>query len=222
LCSPITPLRDGRWLLPTSTWRDWQGYCPNGTRTVAFVSHDRGRTWPEYLDLYGGPGNIIYFESKIVQLADGRLVGAAWGYDEAAGKDTPNQYVVSADGGQTWTAPTSTGLFGQTGTPFPLADGRLLYIYRRLDQPGLWAAIARLEGDRWINESQTPLWGASASGLTAHGGNMAQNYHVLKFGAPCINLTPKGDLFVAFWGVEECVSNIRWFRLRVEASDVGR
>src|SRR5438874_2125984 len=41
LCCPVIPLRDGRWLLPTSTWRGWDGYCPNGMKTIALVSHDR-------------------------------------------------------------------------------------------------------------------------------------------------------------------------------------
>ena len=43
LCCPIVPLRDGRWFLPTSTWRGWDGDCPNGMKMVAFVSHDGGR-----------------------------------------------------------------------------------------------------------------------------------------------------------------------------------
>lgn len=219
LCSPVTVLRDGRWLLPTATWRDWDGYCPNGMRTIAFVSHDQGRTWPEFLDLYGGPdGEVIYFESKVVELADGRLLGAAWAYDESAATDRPNHFVVSADGGKTWTPPTSTGLRGQTGTPFALPDGRLLYVYRRIDRPGLWGVVARIEGTRWITESETPLWGYQAAGLTAHSENMAQNFQVLRFGAPCINRTPGGDIFVAFWCVEDCVSNIRWFRLRLDAA----
>jgi hypothetical protein len=215
LCSPVTPLPDGRWLLPTSTWRGWDGACPNDMKTIAFVSHDRGKSWPEYMDVYGGATRpVIHFESKIIALSDGRLVGAAWGYDEATAADTPNQYVVSEDGGLTWTAPASTGLIGQTGTPFALPDNRILFVYRRIDRPGLWANIARLEGTRWINESEMPLWGAAADGLTAHSENMAKNFHVLRFGAPCITTTPKGDIFVAFWCVEDCVSHIRWFRLR--------
>jgi sialidase-1 len=217
LCSPITPLRDGRWLLPTATWRGWDGFCPNGMRTVAFVSHDRGRTWPEYMDLYGGAsGSLIHFESKVVELADGRLLSAAWRHEEATAKDFPNQYVVSRDGGRTWTPPASTGLHGQTGTPLVLPDDRILYVYRRIDRPGLWAALVRLEENQWITESQTPLWGTSEAGLTAHSDNMAQNFQVLRFGAPCLNYAPDGAIFVAFWCVEDCVSNIRWFRLCVE------
>jgi hypothetical protein len=44
---------------------------------------------------------------------------------------------------------------------------------------------------------------------------MVENFQVLRFGAPCITALPDGTLFVAFWGYEDCVSNIRWFKLRI-------
>jgi hypothetical protein len=214
LCSPITPLRDGRWLLPTSTWRGWNGDCPNGMRMVALVSDDRGATWPAWQDVMHVPG-IIHWESKIVELPDGCLLAVAWGYDEAAARDLPNQYAVSHDGGATWTPPRSTGLLGQTLTPTLLDDGRVLCVYRRVDVPGLWLNISHLEGDDWVNEDAVPLWGHQASGLTTHSDNMAHNFNVLRFGAPCVTRAPDGALFVAFWCYEDCVSNIRWFKFRV-------
>jgi hypothetical protein len=64
---------DGRWLLPTSTWMDWEGRLPNGNRMLAFVSADRGETWPQYIDVMHSPTDrLIYWESKILQLSDGR------------------------------------------------------------------------------------------------------------------------------------------------------
>ena len=44
---------------------------------------------------------------------------------------------------------------------------------------------------------------------------MAQNFNVLKFGAPCITRLPDGIVIVAFWCYEDCVSSIRWFKLKV-------
>ncbi len=217
MCSPITPLRDGRWLLPTSTWRGWEGDCPNGMRMVAFVSYDRAHTWPAYVDVMVDPQqHIIYWESKIVTLADGRLLAVAWAYDEAAAKDLPNQYALSNDGGRTWSAPRSTGLTGQTMTQYALPDGRILCVYRRMDRAGLWANLAHLEGDAWVNDASEPLWGADAGGLTRTEANMAQNFNVLRFGAPCITALPDGTHFVAFWCYEDCISVIRWFKLQVQ------
>ena len=217
LCSPITVLRDGRWLLPTSTWRDWNGASPSGNRMVALVSSDAGQSWPSYLDvMHHSSDKVLYWESKIVELSDGTLVAVAWGYDEATSKDLPNQYAVSRDGGKTWTAPASTALQGQTLAPFVLAHDRILCVYRRIDVPWLWAQVARLEGDRWINERTEPLWGHNQGGLTGSTSSMAQNFQVLRFGAPCITRLDDGKLFVAFWCYEDTVGMLRWFRFRAD------
>ena len=214
LCCPITPMSDGRLFLPTSTWQDWDGRRPNGVKMVAFISEDAGATWPDYRDVMVDPDQkVVYWESKIVQLSDGSLLAAAWAYDTSTSKDLPNQYALSQDSGATWTAPTSTRLIGQTLTPFALADGRILSVYRRTDQPGLWANVSRLEGGEWVNEAELALWGARAAGLTGESDNMAENFQVLRFGAPCIAGLSDGSLFVAFWCYEDCVSNIRWFKL---------
>lgn len=217
LCSPITVLRDGRWILPTSTWHGWDGYCPNGIRMVALVSHDQGRTWPEYWNVMREPeGRTHFWESKIVELLDGRLLAVAWAYDADIGQDKPNQFSISGDGGQTWSRPRSTGLVGQTLTPFVLPGGQVLSVYRRMDTPGLWANISRVEGNDWSNDADAPLWGAQTGGLTASTANMSHNFNVLRFGAPSITALPDGTIFVAFWCCESCVSVIRWYKMVVE------
>ncbi len=130
ICSPIVSLKDGRWILPTSTWRGWDGYCPNGFRMIAFMSNDQGQTWPEYMDVMNDPnGNIVYWESKIVEFKDGRLLAVAWAYNETEHKDLPNQYAISDDGGESWSSPKSTGLLGQTLTPILVSDNHILSVW---------------------------------------------------------------------------------------------
>jgi sialidase-1 len=214
LCSPVTFLRDGRWLLPTSTWLDWNGSLPNGNRMVAFVSSDRGASWPTYLDVMHSPDdNLIFWESKIVELSDGRLLAVAWCFDRKANADRPNQYALSHDGGVTWSQPQSTGLQGQTLTPCLLPDDYVLCAYRRTDQPGLWANLSHLEGDRWVNDGCQALWGHNtADGLTTRGGNMTHVFSTLKFGAPSMIRLADKLIYLVFWCYEENVSVIRWFR----------
>jgi hypothetical protein len=214
ICCPITVLRDGRWLIPTQTWPGWDGDCPNGIRMIALVSHDQGQTWPEYLNVMSEPeGRLYFWESKIVELTDGRLLAVAWAYDDVRKADRPNQYALSNDGGRHWSAPQSMGIQGQTLTPLVLADGRILTVYRRMDTPGLWASVSRLQGERWVNEEALPLWGTQTTGLTASSADMAHNFNVLRFGAPCLTRLAGGEIFVAFWCYEDCVSVIRWFKL---------
>ena len=147
-----------------------------------------------------------------IDLAD---MACAWAYDRVAAQDLPNQYALSADGGKTWTAPRAMGLNGQTHTPLPLPDGRILSAYRRLDVPGLWAAVSRLEGDDLVVEDQAPLWGAHSAGLTGHSDNMAQNFAVLKFGAPHMLPLPDGSIHLVFWAVEDGVGSARWLKFRI-------
>jgi len=216
MCSPIVVLKDGRWILPTSTWRRWDGFCPDGMKAVALFSSDNGRSWNEWSAVMDSSADkIMYWESKILEMQDGRLMAVAWAYDQSRNVDLPNQFAVSTDGGKNWSAPESTELFGQTLTPLLMPDGSILSVYRRIDRPGLWAVLSRLDGRRWTNSEQTPLWGADSGSLTSHTENMAANFNVLKFGAPCLLLQPDGAVFVAFWCYEECVSVIRWFKLEV-------
>ncbi len=216
LCCPITILSDGRWLLPTSTWRGWNGDFPNGDRMLAFVSTDEGKTWPQYIDVMRHErGEMMYWESKIVEFPDGRLLAVAWVYDNANSCDLPNHYAVSHDGGATWSAPKSTGLAGQTMTPLVLPDGRFISVYRRMDRPGLWCQLAHWDGDDWINDDAQPLWGQDSAGLTQSDDSMVSNFQVLRFGAPCLLQLADGHIFLAFWCYEDCVGIIRWFRFRV-------
>ncbi len=216
ICAPITVLSDGRWVISTQTWPGWDGYCPSGIRMVGLVSYDKGYSWPEYMDImHSDDREIYYWESKIIELSDGRLLAVAWAYDADAKRDLPNHFAISEDGGKNWSKPIATDLQGQTLTPYELSDGRILSVYRRMDRPGLWAALSRIDGYKWITEYQYPLWGQEIAGLTDTSENMSHNFNVLKFGAPCITRTPDGELFVAFWGYEQCVSVIRWFKLSI-------
>src|SRR5262245_37768613 len=88
-------------------------------------------------------------------------------------------------------------------------------IYRRTDTPGLWASYARIAGDGWVNDAQLPLWGhdRAGTGNLVGGENLSRAFTTLKFGLPAGLLLPDGQVFVAFWCVEECIYTIRWFRL---------
>ena len=216
LCAPITILKNGTWMIPTSTWKKWDGSLAPGYKMLALVSHDEGKTWPEAINPMYIPGqDLIFWESKIVEYPDGTLLAQAWTHNYVTGKDSPNHYSLSRDGGKSWTLPQSTGLNGQTMTQFILDDGRLINVYRRMDTRGLWAQVSHLEGDRWVNEETTPLWGQQADKLTGSHASMVDNFRVLRFGAPSITRLPNGAVFVAFWCYEDAKSVIRWFRFGV-------
>lgn len=213
LCCPVLAAADGKLIFPTSTWKGWDGCCPNGTKAVAFVSEDGGGTW-RYVDVMADPRNeLIYWESRIRQLKDGRLLATAWVYDSKKNIDLQNHYAIGTAEG--FKPPRATGLRGQTMEPVVLDDGRVFTAYRRVDKPGLWGNLSRVEGDEWVNEDEALLWNNQQGRLFATGENMIENFNVLRFGAPNALQLPDGTVLICFWCVEDTVSNIRWLKVTV-------
>ncbi len=213
-CHRIVPLRDGRWLGPTSTWRGWNGEQPNGMKAIALVSRDRGKSWTEYLDVMDGtPEKVIYWEQSLVQLPDDRLLAVTWAFDEKTGRSLPNPYAISTEG-KAFSAPRPTGLRGQTAKIICLSDGRILCLYRREDKPGLWANLSRLDGEQWVNLDEAVMWQGAKAGMSGQGAS-ADELSDLRFGFPSMTLLPDGDVLTVFWCCEDGVNNIRWLRIRV-------
>ncbi|MCX5662964.1 MAG: sialidase family protein [Planctomycetota bacterium] len=213
-CHRIIELRDGRWLWPTSTWKDWNGNAPNGMKGIALVSTDRGQTWPSYLttmDMWSR--GVVAWEQSVAQLPDGRLLVVAWAFNEAKGTTEPTPYALSADG-KTFSAPRLTGLHGQTAKILALPDGRVLCLYRRHDKPGLWANLSKIQGDTWVNLEETAVWQGSSSGMTGKGG-AGDELSALRFGFPSMTLLPSGEVLAMFWCMEDAIQNIRWVRIGV-------
>jgi hypothetical protein len=214
ICHRVIELADGRWLAPTATWKGWNGAAPNGMKAIALVSRDKGQTWPEWItiaDQY--ERGIVSWEQGLTQLADGRLLAVIWCFDEKAGKSLPNGFTLSRDG-RTFSPLRENGLRGETAKVLTLTDGRVLCLYRRLDKPGLWANLVRIDGDDWVNLAELPLWRGPLSGMLGER-NSGDELSALKFGFPSMLQLPDGDVLAMFWCLEECVHCIRWVRLRI-------
>lgn len=215
LCSPVVPLSDGRWLLPTSTWRGWDGDQPNGMKAVAFVSDDQGQTWPRHVDVMDGSRDgVLFWEQKIVAIDRGRLLAVAWAHEERTRRDRPNHFAVASQADLDFTPPAPLDLHGQTPELLHLGEGRVLCAYRRTDEPGLWGALAQIDADgRWRTLSQQPLWRPALPPPNQQQGGLVETFRGLKFGAPCLRRLDDGQIYLAFWCIEDCVANIRWMTL---------
>ena len=215
-CHHVVPLPSGRWLAPTATWRGWDGRHPAREQTVVLISDDRGSSWPTLGRVFDGrDSGLIHWEVSVAPLRRGRILAVAWVHDPRTVEDQQNAFALSEDDGATWSPPRSTGLHGQTCKVLQLPDGRLLSVYRRLDQSGLWANLATLgPGDAWTNVGGQAIWqGVGSSAVRTS--NSADALAALRFGYPSPLLLPDGDVIVAFWCVEDCQSVIRLARLRV-------
>jgi hypothetical protein len=197
-------------------WRGWDGYCPHGMKTVAFISHDKGVTWTDYSEMFNDENpDILYFESKVIELSDGRLLALAWTYNQKEDVDLPNRYSISKDKGKSFGKVISTGISAQTSTPLLLDENKLLVVSRRTDKSGLWAEVIQLEDEKWTILEEYPLWGERQDGLIKDGENISEKFSKLQFGAPFLTRMRNGLIYVAFWCVEDCVASIKWMKIRV-------
>lgn len=221
LCSPIVVLPDGRWLLPTSTWRGWDGEAPNGMKAVAFISDDQGVTWSRFVDVMNGTDRgVLFWEQKIESIDGNRLLAMSWAYHEPSRSDLPNHYALASQDSLQFSTSLPTSLQGQTPALLHLGAGVVLCVYRRTDEPGLWAATLLVEADNVLRVlDQQCLWRPMLPGKHDQREGLVEEFRGLKFGAPCLVRLDGDEVFLAFWCMEGCVSNIRWIRLRV-ASDV--
>lgn len=215
VCHRIVALPDGRWLWPTSTWTGFDGETGPGLWALAMESRDEGRTWPRALDVLDSRAQgLVHWEQSIVPLPDGRLLAVGWAFDPIASVTHELPYAIaSGDGG--FDVRGLTGLRAQTTKLASLGDGRVLAVYRRDDQPGLWATVARIDGDRWVPLAEASLWQGASSGMRGGGRTVAEDLADLAFGAPNAVVAEDGTVLVAFWCRRECVTGIDWMRLRI-------
>lgn len=214
-CHSIVPLTDGRWLGPTSTWPSWDGAAPNGMNAVLLVSDDQGVTWDSHIvEFDRWSEGILHWEQSFLELRDGRWLSIAWAVETDSGRTLPTPYAISNDG-RTFGFQALTGFLAQTTKLVELADGRILAVYRRDDEAGLWATVARIDGQTWVNLETSCLWQGHASGMRG-ASPTAQELAELRFGFPQMVVYPDGDVFLVFWCEEDCIKNIRWMRLSVD------
>jgi hypothetical protein len=214
-CHPIVPLSDGRWVLPTCTWMNWDGSAPHGMKGVLLVSHDAGATWPEAIvTMDAWNRRVTHFEQSLIELTGGRLLDVAWAYNVDTGATEATPYAISEDG-TSFSHRGVTDLNAQTAKLLHLGDDRVLCAYRRHDERGLWIAEVQIEGVEWRTLSTQRLWNGAASGMTGEG-NAAEELSGLKFGFPQMALRADGDVQLVFWAREDDVNVIRWLRLTVD------
>ena len=222
ICSPFVVLPSGRLLAPTSILNDWDGDCrfPRYS-AILLASDDSGNTWPHVVSVMAlSRENLTGWEQKQTILSDGRVMAVCWCFDHIQKKSMRNRYTFSSDNGDSFLPSIESPIHGETNTILALPDNYLFSVYRRVDRQGLWAHLARVEGDHWKSLADCPLWGKDvksyqndAPGAGVDG--VWKRMRTLQFGCPTLVHLSEQEILTAFWGVEENdVSVIRWYRLR--------
>lgn len=208
--------RRGRWLAPYSPYATFD---PNlrvdRNQVVAVYSDDRGRSWKHSSMLRFAEPDSSAAEAWLVELSDGRLLGAGWHLNQAKGPDFPNAYALSHDGGATWTTTRSTGIMGQSTALGPLPDQRAVFIYnqRRHGEPGVWLAVVKPTDTDFGIEANEIVWRSETRTQHGSSGEHAE-WGDFSFGEPSITPLPDGTLLVTLWCVQPSGSGIRYVKLK--------
>lgn len=209
-------LESGKILAPAATLPDEKRL---GEEVFLAVSEDQGLSWPRHVrPFYDPQGRYGYFEHKFAEYAPNRLIGVCWTVTLGDYTDQPDSYVLSDDGGETWSPPVSTGIRGQTMTPVPLGDNRLLVLYnRRYGQQAVVGCLVTFDAEGWTVHAEQVVYDAQAthqrpdeieSGI--------DELNDFAFGFPTAIRLHDGALLATHWSVERGVCGIRWTRLAID------
>jgi hypothetical protein len=189
--SPHGPIQlsDGRLLYAgKDLWRP-------GQRVGVCESNDDGQTWRWLAQLPDRPGDshIAYHELHAVETAGGRLVLQIRNHNQANDGETLQS--ESSDGGKTWSAPHTIGVWGHPSHLLRLKDGRLLMTYgHRLPPLGNQARLSENGGRTW----SAPII-ISQDGSFVHDPWIWGDAQVADFGYPASAQLDDGSLLTVWY-----------------------
>ena len=183
---------------------------------VVVSSDDKGLTWSGQSMIRFKEENSSGSEAWVVELADGRLLGACWHINQREAADYPNAFSVSTDGGDTWAPTRSTGISGQSVGLAALPDGRALLVYnqRQDDTPGVRLAIACPTETNFGIEADELIWRAEAPTRSGTSG-AHEDWTDFAFGEPSVTVLNQHELLVTLWCLQPSGGGIRYVRLRM-------
>ena len=211
----ILPLSSGRLLAPAATLPAKDRL---GEQVLVAISDDGGRTWPSHSIVFEDPDKKLgYFEQKLAELSPGHLIATCWTVTLGNVVDRTDSFTISHDEGTTWSPARSTGIQGQTMTPVPLGENRLLVLYnRRYGEQGIVMCLVTFTEDAWTVHYQGLLYDAKTSRQQSPDVETGvDEFASFAFGFPTAIPLQDGTLLATHWCVESGVCGIRWTKLRV-------
>ena len=219
--SAVIELGDGTLFLACEQWKTWDDASPLHIRGFALFSSDRGRTWGERVDFPSAADETrMYSHSRYTQMRDGSIGVLQWTQSVGGDQNFDLHLVTSDSTGRVWSEPRPTGIAAQTSWLADLGDGLLAAAFtdRTGMQPGIFVALSSDAGRTWDLENRLMAWDAVGQeflGVTQRPAYPASHDNIA-FGKPNLARLPSGDLVVAWWCTQACVTHTRYARLRVD------
>jgi len=211
----ILPLSSGRLLAPAATLPALDRL---GEKVMVGISDDGGRTWPEHAIVFQDPHKQLgYFENKLAEISPGRVMAVCWTVTLGTVEDRPNHFAISDDDGATWGKTIPTGIKGQTMTPIPLGDGRLLILYnRRYGEQGIVMGLVTFTEAEWTLLYEGVLYDAGKSRVRPEElADGAEELKTFEFGFPTAIRLDDGTFLATHWCKEKGKYGIQWTKIRI-------
>ena len=225
--SPVTeaiiPLPNGVLAQPYETWKNFNDDGPPDQGAYLRLSHDGGRTWPEFATMAKHPaGKRYYWDVRLAKHPDtGRYVGTYWTHDPTLSTDIDIHISWGSPDGMSWTEPVGTGVSGQHCMPIPLGGDRVLFVYpdrRKIN--GIGASLSDDFGETWDAAPQLAVYRSDEGAESGAHGKRTQrelwdDMMAWRFGHPRGAVLPNGDVLVVFYAGDGEFFDIRWARIAV-------
>lgn len=213
----LTVMNDGAWICCYSPYNNFDpDFNVDRNQVVWMRSQDEGRNWSHGSMLRFNDARSTAAEAWVIELADGRLLGACWHIAAHGDQDKPNAYAISSDAGRTWTPTSNTGTLGQSCALAALPDGRALMVYnqRKHGDPGVYLALARPTSERFNLEIDEPVWKATTR-TRSNSSSDHDNWQDYAFGEPSVLPLEDGTVLVSFWKIQPDARGIGYVRVRL-------
>ena len=180
---------------------------------VIVRSEDNGKTWTPYV-VGKDEKPCQYGEAWLVKLSDGTHFISTW---QTAVKEGSDRYLLSKDGGKTFTKPIVLPFNGQSTSCTPYKDGKVFVIYnqRGLDPRGVWLALGKPDENDFNMIANEPIWIASRATRSNSSGEF-DNWTDFAFGEPQMTILPDGKLLCCLWYDAGDKKGIRYVKLEIE------
>jgi BNR repeat protein len=212
---PMCVTRGGRWIACYSPYNTFDPELAVARQqVVAIFSDDTGSTWRHSPMLTFSEKQSGGAEAWIAELADGRLLGAAWHTSFEVSVEYPNSYSLSLDQGSTWCPTAVTGILGQSVGLAALENGGALFVYNQRKHPpiGVWLAKVLPSVQNFGIQWNQPAWLAEHD-TRVRGPADHLNWMNYSFGEPSVTAFPDGSWLVVFWCSTEAGAEIRYIQL---------
>lgn len=216
LTGPILRLSNGELACQFELNKTYTDLSPWKHASVMIFSQDGGKTWPRHTVAAQDPeGGIFYWDQRPAVLPDGRILDVFWTFDRRNAVYLDIHTSCADPRGQNWPSPHATGVPGQPGPVFSLADGALAMPYvDRTGPPAIKICRSIDDGRTWNVSGSLVVYESSGRLQTKQKSSMQDAWsemYAFSVGLPNTAPLPEGGAVLVYYaGLKTDETGIRW------------